>query len=200
MIQIIRAEKTSDVAGIIRLIYETDDYIYPSMCDTNYELFETIMLKLLSTDCIFSYKNIITAEEKGKTIGLLLYFGEKAKLPDLAANSIIPGKEHLKDFNFSIPEFFAPLLSEIKQNQIHINNLCVDSENRKRGIATMLIDHAKKTFPDKKIILDCLEQNSAAVNFYKKSGFSIIEKFQVPAEDNKDEKINCIRFGYCRGK
>ena len=195
MINIVKAENTSDLSGIIRLIYETDNYIYPSMCNFDYKLFETIMQELLFTDSIFSYKNMLLAEDNGKTIGLLLYFEKIVKLPQTIEHYMEIDKEKAEDFNNVIQEYFTPLLSKIDKDCIYINNLCVDTKNRKRGIGAKLIEYLIKIFSERKITLDCLEDNTAAVNFYLKSGFKIIERFGGYA-GKQEGQINCIKLEY----
>jgi len=195
MIKIAKAEKTSDFASIIRLIYETDDYIYPSMCGSDYKLFETIMQTLLLTDSIFSYKNIIFAGENDNAIGLLLYFEKNCELPKKVDNYIKVTKKQAENFESVIQEYFTPLLSKIEDNSIYINNLCVDKDNRRRGVAGKLIDHLLQTFPDKKIVLDCLEENTAAINFYLKFGFKITEHF-LGFSGTQEEQINCLKLEY----
>jgi len=195
MIKIAKAERTGDLTGIIRLIYETDDYIYPSMCGSDYKIFETVMQKLLITDSIFSYENIITACENNKTIGLLLCFEKDGKLPEVVSNYLNINKKQAADFDNVIQEYFKPLLSKIDDGCLYINNLCVNIENRRQGVATRLVDYLIKTFPNKKIVLDCLEENADAVNFYLKMGFKMIDRFLGYA-GKQQEQINCIKLEY----
>lgn len=193
MIEIARVEKTNDMTGIIRLIYETDDYIYPTMCGSNYSLFKTVMKKLLFTDTIFSYKNIFAANETEKTIGLLLYFAKGCKLPEAIDKYHKINKDQAADFDYVIHEYFAQVLSKIDGDCLYINNLCVDKENRRRGIAAKLINHLMQTYPNKKIVLDCLEENTAAVELYIKSGYKITEHF-LGFTGKQKEQIKCIKL------
>jgi len=193
VINITKAESTSDLDGIIRLIYETDDYIYPSMCNSDYELFEIIMKKLLFGDTIFSYKNIIIACENYKTIGLLLYIDKNSKLPETIENIIGVNKKQSTDFDNVMEEYFKPLLSKINDDYLYINNLCVNIEKRRCGIAGKLINHLLQTFTNKKIVLDCLEENTAAIEFYLKWGFKITDRF-LGFAGNKQEPISCLKL------
>lgn len=195
MIDIAKVEKNEDLSRIIRLIYETDDYIYPSMCNSDYNLFEVIMQKILLTESIFSYKNIIIASENRKTIGILLYLTNKSKIPDSIDNYIDITKEQTSNFNYVIHDYFTPLLSKIKDDCIYINNLCVDKNNRRQGVAEKLINYLLKMYPEKNIVLDCLEDNIAAVNFYQKCGFLITERF-LGFAGKLEEQVKCIKLEY----
>lgn len=195
MIKIGPASKNSDLPGIIKLIYETDDYIYPSMCGNDYELFEMIMRGLLFTESIFSYRNIIIATENGKTIGLLLYFRNDGKLPEAIDKCVTMNEGQLINYNYVINKYFAPLVSKINNNCLYINNLCVEKERRQCGVATMLVNHLKETFPDEMLILDCLEENISAVNLYEKTGFKKTDRF-FGFSGNQEEQVACLKFEF----
>lgn len=58
-----------------------------------------------------------------------------------------------------------------------IVNVVVDSEYRKQGIATKLIDYVINLYGDvENIMLEVNENNIGAISLYKKSGFEIINK------------------------
>jgi ribosomal protein S18 acetylase RimI-like enzyme len=195
VIKISGVDENDDLTSIIRLIYETDDYIYPTMCGSDYRLFEEIMKKLLFTDSIFSYRNIIAANENGKTLGLLLYFGKGCKLPQAVDKYLKISEEQQADFDYVIHNYFTLVLSKIDEGCLYINNLCVDKENRRHGIAANLIDHLTHINPDKKIILDCLEENTAAINLYIKLGYKITDHF-LGFAGKQEGQINCIKLEY----
>jgi len=145
----------------------------------------------------YSLNNIVIAIENEKVIGILLYFENDCKLPEAVNKHINVNKEQAEDFDGVIQEYFAPLLSKIENTSIYINNLCVDIEARRQGVAGKLVDYLKQTFPDRKIILDCLEENTTAVNFYLKFGFKITEHF-LGFTGKEQEEIGCIKLEYRR--
>ena len=58
-----------------------------------------------------------------------------------------------------------------------IVNVVVDSEYRKQGIATKLIDYVINLYGDvENIMLEVNDNNIGAISLYKKSGFEIINK------------------------
>ena len=183
MLSIREALKTDNFNDIIKLIYETDNYIYPSMCDGNYELFEKIMQNLIIEDNLFSYKNMIIACEDDKVVGLLLYLNNKAKLP---------GKQH-DSFDLVISDYFSDLIKKIDGNHIYINNLCVDKDYRGIGIGTKLVNYLFRMLDSKNIFFDCLEDNIVAVNFYKKIGFDVTDRCPGFA-GNETEQVSCLKF------
>jgi len=123
----------------------------------------------------------------------LLYFENDGKLPE-TIDLYLPGnREQAEDFNSVIHNYFMPLLSKIDENCVYVNNLCVDINNRRCGIAKQLICNLTQLFPDKKIVLDCLEDNTKAMQFYKKLNFVITEHFRGYS-GNQKEKVDCVRF------
>jgi ribosomal protein S18 acetylase RimI-like enzyme len=193
MIAIAKANKNDNINTIIRLIYETDEYIYPSMCNHDYNLFEKIMQKILFIDNVFSYKNIIIASENEKIVGLLLYFDKDEKLPEVIDQYVQLNKGQSVNFDNVIKEYFGQLLSRMNRDSVYINNLCVDKKNRRRGIAAKLIHFLLEYFPNKKIVLDCLEENIEAVNFYNKLDFKITGCFPGFG-GNQEKQVNCLQF------
>ena len=56
----------------------------------------------------------------------------------------------------------------------YMRQLCVDRAHRRKGIATQLLDWLyENVWIDKKVRLDVLAHNEAAVAFYKRYGFRI---------------------------
>jgi len=195
MITVSKASIEDSPHDIIRLIYETDEYIYPTMCNGEYYLFEKVVQKLFfkDNDNVFSYKNINVAKENGKVVGILLYLTNKSITPGPVENySSITGDKSNK-FNEVINCYFARLITAIEPNVIYINNLCVDKVFRRRGVAEKLVEHLADFYIGKKIILDCLEENTVAVKFYRKLNFEITEHFQGYSGD-QNKKVNCVRF------
>jgi len=193
MIEISKAKKTSDLTEIIRLIYETDDYIYPSMCGHDYGLFESVMQKFLLTDSIFSYNNILIACDDGTVVGMLLYIDKDSKLPNTTGSYLEVTDKQAMGFDSVISDYFLPLLSKIGEGCIYINNICVSEKARRRGISEKLIAYLSQVCSDKTIVLDCLEENTAAVRLYRKLEFKETERF-LGFSGKQESPVSCIRF------
>ena len=59
-------------------------------------------------------------------------------------------------------------------DEINIIDIVVDSSMRKKGIGCSLIKHILNIYPDKRFILEVSCDNTAAINLYKKLGFTEI--------------------------
>ena len=56
-------------------------------------------------------------------------------------------------------------------DEIDVINIVINEENRRKGYASKLIEHVINYAKDKKIILEVSEQNTSALNLYKKYNF-----------------------------
>ena len=192
MIKIYQAAKNDDFLKIIKLIYQTDPFIYSAMCNNDYSYFEQIMQDFLMQESMFSYKNIVLAKDNKTIVGLLLSFTKNHKLPSF----IHPQKiEIRKCLTYTLNDYFAALLDKLEPNTLYINNLCVDENYRNKGIGYLLLDDIIKKSKEPKIVLDCLEDNKSAVNLYKKNNFEIGKTFDGYT-GNKSEKVRCLEFVY----
>lgn len=63
------------------------------------------------------------------------------------------------------------LYRDLDEETIELDFIVTSSQRRKRGLAQRLFDHLKQQH--KKIWLEVLEKNQAAVSFYKKQGFKV---------------------------
>lgn len=190
MINISGVSPNDDFLQIIKLIYLTDDYIYPEMCGNDYEYFEELMLYLLNTDSIFSHKNISLAKFDGKIIGLALAFTNNQKIPSFSQDI----KFEVRDcYKMVMDIYFNKILDELQPDFVYVNNLIVDHENRKSGVGYALIRYVQKIAGKKKIVLDCLEDNASAIALYKKCGFIVTDKFEGFSGD-ADSPVLCLRL------
>ncbi len=59
-------------------------------------------------------------------------------------------------------------------DRIEIEYIVVDPKHRKIGIATKLLKYIEENYKAKNITLEVKKNNIPAINFYNKSGFSIV--------------------------
>lgn len=61
-------------------------------------------------------------------------------------------------------------------DEIDVINIVISEENRRKGYASKLIEHVINYAKDKKIILEVSDQNTSALNLYKKYNFIEINR------------------------
>jgi len=185
-----KVTKDDDFLQIIRLIYQTDDYIYPLMCKNDYAYFEKVMLHHLNTKSIFSYQNIIAAKDGEEIIGIVLSFTKGQPLPPLPYKDEFEVREC---YSITINNYFHKLISGISSESLYINNVCVDKKHQGLGIGYALIQNTITNSIKNKIVLDCLADNVYAVALYKKCGFKIVDSFLGYSGDSS-KPITCLKF------
>jgi putative acetyltransferase len=80
--------------------------------------------------------------------------------------------EYFDQLNLYYTTAEAQLTGFMGMSGNHIQLLFIHPSARRQGIGTAFIDFAKATFPQ--LTVDVNEQNTQAVNFYKKLGFETI--------------------------
>ena len=179
-----------DFSDIIRLIYETDEYIYSSMCGNDYSYFEKIMLHHLNSKSIFSYKNITVARMETNVAGIVLSFTSSQSLPSMPENNEFDIRNC---YSLTMKDYFQELLSEIPPDSLYINNICVEKKYQGLGIAYALIQHVIKNTDKNRILLDCLADNKLAIALYRKCGFNVTDCFQGFSGDAA-KPVQCLKF------
>lgn len=93
------------------------------------------------------------------------------KLSKNASNLFLKeGKNHLAHASFYINDLDLSLF---------ISSFCVDRYSSKKGLGGELMDHIKQKIADLNfnfILLEVFIENIVAINFYKKHGFSVLNK------------------------
>jgi [ribosomal protein S18]-alanine N-acetyltransferase len=77
-------------------------------------------------------------------------------------------------------------------NKLHITNLAVDPEYRRKGIATKLIDEIFKMSilqGINKITLEVRMSNDAAIKLYKKKGFIVVGRYLHYYSNNNEDAL-----------
>jgi len=183
---------------IARLIYKTDAYIYPCMFE-NIESAELILHDLLlsKNDSMFSLDNLYVAEiENGTIVGIILWKQGSLGWQRDAIYSVMR-KHHIQE-----PTFFSKVCNEyfsgyqeVPDNTISVLNVCIDEEYRVSGLATAMLSNFLPLHPGVDLQLHVLAENEAAINVYKKVGFSQIDTINGFSRDDRALPCYLMRYG-----
>ncbi len=153
MITIRKATKSDDKSKILQLIYNTDKYIYPIMMDSALHNYEYI----LNDKGMYALDNITLALVDDEIAGLLISFYSDATPPMIQ--------------NKQLYNHYLNLQNSIEEDMEYINNVCVFDAYKRRGIASQLMQFIAQNTKKNKLVLDCLLQNTYAIQLYEKLGF-----------------------------
>lgn len=184
----IRYAQTSDnAAGIAKLIYLTDTYIYPYLCDNFDDAIwvDFVGRALKHENHVHFAKNMLLATCHDSIVGLLCAY-------PLPSNKVflLPVDDAVKARYVRVWEGYYKH-ANVHSESLYISNLCVDPTFRGRGIGAALLSSFLKDHPFETITLDVLADNSPAVALYKKAGFAISSAYNG-FSGKSDGVVKCL--------
>jgi ribosomal protein S18 acetylase RimI-like enzyme len=170
-----------DLNKVAELIFETEPELFSLLFGKNKQEAISRIIRIVRTgNTSFGYNNIYLALKEGEQIlGLtIIYRGDE-----------IDKKTELKHFSetfdlFGLIKlyFFEKIIlnrlltRNLDKKELYISNLCVNKNNRRRGIGFFLLKNIVNQAQLKNcdtIVLDVSKENTIAVELYKKFGFII---------------------------
>ena len=173
---ICRPLRSEDDRGqVARLVYETDEYIFPYLYDNNILAAEKVISKMILRNTVYHYKNISVALEEDKIAGIIVSLPTPIKTDpaemerSFSEAGVIAGDRFTRVYN----EYYK--LMEDEPDGIYIANVCVDSRYRRRGIAKALLEYF---LSDHEVYrLDIVRANVGALQLYQQFGFEIEDSY-----------------------
>lgn len=156
--------------GVSNYIWHTLQPEYPGL--TPLEIGAT---RYANSDSVFSYKNVILAEQDGCISGMMLTFpiAQSAEEPD-TPETVMPEESEE-------PDVMAPYALE-KPNTWYICALAVFPELRGQGIGSQFLRLAHQQAAQRgfqELSLLCFEQNEGALRLYNRNGFQESDRTPV---------------------
>ena len=173
-----KALPKDSVSAIARYVHLTDPYIYPTITKDPDDLAwrELIRSALAQEDTLFSLSNFSVVLHNGSIVGIacIIPCGKRLTLKDKIA---IP--ESLREGFAKVDEgYFSPLIEESAAFEgYNITNVCIDEAHRRKGVASLLLQHCIEEYGSAALHLDVIADNDAAVCLYKKYGFVIAHTY-----------------------
>ena len=160
-----------DLTAVARLIFSSDDYIYPYLFDNELPTAEKVLVNMILGDTLYNYKNIRVAGCSDQIIAMMIskrvpiVLDHESILDCFVRASVPVGTRFAKVYN----EYFK--LLEDEPPDVYIANLAVDKMFRGRGVGGALL---QSIFDDESTFhLEVVKANHNAVGLYKKLGFVI---------------------------
>lgn len=164
-----------DLRQVGRLIYYTDDYVFPYVYDTP-EDGARVHAEMIRRDTIYNHDNITVGLIDGAIVGIVVMkeapiivsYGEMVRAFDDA--DVV----HDERFERAFSEYWG--LLEKEPEGFYIANVCVDPKFRHRGVARGLLNFLLED--DKTYNLETVVANVNAFRLYQSLGF--IVDYQYP--------------------
>ena len=160
-----------DLRQVARLVYYTDDYVFPYLYDNDIAVCEKVVPNMIRGNTIYNYKNIRVAVCDDKIVGIVVYQRTPIKvgMDEMCRcffdAGVAVGSRFAKVYN----EYYKLLNDE--PEGIYIANVCVDKRYRGMGVAKQMLG----TFlsDDETYHLETVKANLGALHLYQGLGFQI---------------------------
>lgn len=161
---------------VCRLIYQG---FYKKL--SNYWIFEKNTEKGSGVlkGCI-NFNNGIYAIQDEEVVGFIGIQYRKTKFREFNTKTLTAYYGYLGALWRGLFNKFENKSSSLKNNEMYIDLIVVDSKYRGRGIASLLIDSVEKFSINNdfdKILLDVVDTNANAINLYEKLGYKVMKEF-----------------------
>ena len=169
-----------DLNKVAELIFETEPELFSLLFGKNKLKALSRIIRVVKTgNTSFGYNNIYLALKEEQILGLtIIYKGD-----EVDKNTEIRNISDALDFIGLMRLYILEkillnklLTRNLDKKELYISNLCVDKNNRKRGIGIFLLKNIinqAQLKNCKTIVLDVSNENIVAVELYKKYGFNI---------------------------
>lgn len=196
--------KQEQLEDIARLIFLTDEFIYPAIfsTETNAEKILPILLSR-NEDTMFNLENLYVAYLGNRIVGIVLWKkGELVWTTDRLEQIAEEEKVRLSsNLELVKEDYIKKNYENVISERLSIINFCIEPRFRGLGIGEKLL----KEFICQNINFDMelcvLRKNISAIRLYERQGFVKDEIFPgFSVEDNKPECIQMVRRRYWKYK
>lgn len=172
-------EIPGDLDTVVRLIYETDKYLFPFLFGSPAKAFKVIKELVQREGNSFSSRYIYCFTEENRVLGILIGYDHREideKAEDADFKAVLSAWEQFTlFFKFLI---LRPFINKDDVTGLYIQNICVESAHRGKGIGSALIRHFCGLH-QREVFLDVELSNAQGLKLYERLGFSIQSKKTV---------------------
>ena len=180
-IQVRKLTPDDDLSRVSKLIYETDNFIFPHFFGENKNVAKQIIINMMNADTLYNKDNICVACLGDEIVGVTVIAPSPVSInvgaffesfEQAGADAEIDDA-----FQTIMKEYFIPM--EAHPDGYYIACLCVDTPYRGKGIGSAMLDYVfSGELVGKDVYLDCLADNEIAISVYESRGFEKLFKFE----------------------
>ncbi|MBO5374579.1 MAG: GNAT family N-acetyltransferase [Clostridia bacterium] len=177
-IQVRKLAEGDDLTQVSRLIYETDNYIFPHFFGQSTTSAKEILPFMIEADTIYNKNNIYIALLDNQIIAVIVIVPSPISINLGAFIDSFEKANVMIDESFQkvMMEYFIPM--EALPEGYYIANLCVDELYRGKGVGSAMLDLILEEIDkEKDVYLDCLTDNARAISVYEAHDFEKLFEF-----------------------
>ena len=169
-----RLNTEDDLSAVARLIYYTDDYIFPYLYREKLDVAQKVITNMIKRNTIYNYKNILVALDGERIVGIVVSQATPITI-DLneMCGCFVDAGVILDDRFAKVYNEYYKLLED-EPSGVYIANVCVDKLYRGMGIAQKMLGNVLKNAT---YYLETVKANEAAVRLYLNLGFEIMYEY-----------------------
>ena len=172
-----KATMEDDVKKIARYLYETDPYIYPTICEsaTDEDWVRFVHSCMEQKNNVYSVEHMWIIEDDKEILGVACIVPGGAELT-LMKEVNVPSRL-FSGLQTVVEGYYTPLIRENKElTGYNIVNLCIDAGYRGKGLGRRLLAYCIGELR-REIHLDVIAANKGAIRLYQEMGFVIQSEY-----------------------
>ena len=164
-----------DKDAVARLIYATDDYIFPYMYRGDLTAAIAVLGEMMAADTLYRAENITVARADGKIAGIVVAQRTPIRISCAEMSACFARAGYVADEHAArtYGAYYLPL--EREKEGVYIANVCVDGAFRGKGVAKAMLTALLRE--DETYRLEAVKANTAAVRLYEGLGFTVEETY-----------------------
>jgi len=167
------ANKHDDFNQIAELIYDTDQYIYPTSFSDK-ESAIAILSEMINSQTIFNYNNCLIATINNEIAGLVVF----ATKESIVNNDYSQWRKVSPELFHMIENYIENVEKSLQNNVLELVCVCIKNKYRRQKIGTSLITYLLTKEEDYNFQLHTLKKNLPAINLYQSLGFTITKELK----------------------
>lgn len=171
-IEVRKLRPDDDFVAVGRLIYFTDDYVFPYMFRCDADAAARAFALMVQKNTVYAAENITVAVADGKIVGIVVAKHTPVPVDPAPMIDSILQSGSVVDESFSrVYNEYYKLLADEPQG-VYVANVCVDRAFRGMGVAKRMLQEVLRDDCDYN--LETVKANSAAFALYAGLGFKVV--------------------------
>jgi ribosomal protein S18 acetylase RimI-like enzyme len=186
-----------EMGRVGELVYEVDDYIYPTLFGDRVVARDVMPRLALVPNSPFAREHVTVAREAGEVVGVVVAYRHVFyRTPELVRFCI---EEHALPLSAVdvCNRYLLPMCSFVMDDDVYVSCLAVDERHRRQGVARALMRHVMDGAGGRCVKLDALADNVAALHLYGSLGFEVVGESIGYSHDGVPPRVVLMRTGVC---
>lgn len=186
-----------EMGRVGELITQVDDYVYPALFGDRVVARDVMPRLALVPNSPFAREHVTVARDAGEVIGVVVAYRHVFyREPELVSFCMAEHALPLSAVDVC-NRYLLPMCSFVTGDDVYVSCVVVDEGHRRRGVASALMRSVMDGAGGRRVKLDALADNVAALRLYGSLGFEIAGESIGYAYDGVPPRVVLMRTGVC---